>query len=152
MSFLAQQEHVVVQSEPAMPVHLKALYDLNPGVDLLARDEGHAVLGQAEQKTVVDVAPVHRHDAALGERQPAGDGQIAPLALREHHTGGDVARMVEQGMQLDRAFRPTEAGPREQLQAQGDGGPVQGQEWAFEPETVPGCRRLTAGVPREQEA
>jgi hypothetical protein len=47
-----------------------------------------------------------------------------------------MAGMVEQGMELDSALGPTEAGPRAQPQAQGDGGAVQGEERAFEPESV----------------
>ena len=137
IGLLPQQDPVVVRGQSAVPVHLKALCHLEPHVDLLAGDEVHPVLRQTEQKTVVDVAPVHRDDAALGKFQATGNGNIAPLTLGEDHKGWQVARMVEEGMPLDGAFSLAEAGPGEEAQAEGDGGAVQGIEGAFEAETVP---------------
>jgi len=149
--FRPLQHHVLVRGPAALPVHLKALRHLVPGVDLLTGDEVDPVVGQAEQKAIVHGPPVHGDDAALWQLQPPGDGTITALALAEHHKGGEVARMVEQGMQLDGAFGAAAVRPGAQAQAEGDGGAVPGKKGAFEAEAMPRGHGLAAGVERAKE-
>ena len=100
----------------------------------------------------MEATPVPGHDAALGELQPKGKGDIAALALSDDAKGGYVTGVVQEGVELNGAFGRMEPGLREQAQAERDGGAVQGKEWMFEAGAMSWRDRLTAGVECEKKS
>ena len=58
------------------------------------------------------------------------------LALSEQHVPRQVIIVVQQNVSLDAALSPAELGPRKQLQAQRNGGRVEGQQLVFEAELL----------------
>jgi hypothetical protein len=95
IALLPQQDHIVVRDQAALPVHLKPLCQVEPGIDLLPGDEEVPVRGQAAQDPVVAVPPVYGHNAALRELPLTDTGMSAALA-----PGADDQRQDMVGVRL----------------------------------------------------
>jgi hypothetical protein len=80
IALLPQQDHMVLRGQAALPVHLRALCPVKPGVDLLPGGGEVPALGQAAQDTVVDVPPVYGDNATLGELPLTDTGMSAAFA------------------------------------------------------------------------
>jgi hypothetical protein len=146
MAVLPSQDDVLVRGHALEPIHRKARCYLTLGIDFLTGDKVYAVLGQAEEEPVIDVAPIHGHDTPLGQLQPAGHGDVAPLAGGHHHNGRQVAGVIQEGMHFDGSFGRAEVRPGEQIQAQRNRRAVQGKERIFEAQPVARGHRLAACV------
>ena len=66
------------------------------------------------------------------------------LAGGDQSEGGQVAFMVQQEVELDRALGPPELGPGKKREAKGDRGAVQAEQLVFEPEFMSARSSLTA--------
>ncbi len=66
--------------------------------------------------------------------------------LGNGNKGGQIAVMVEQGVDLDPGLGLSEPGPGKEAQAEADRGRVQGEELVFEPELLFGSNGLTMTV------
>jgi hypothetical protein len=79
------------------------------------------------------------------EPQCAGHPHIVAVALGDHDHAGQIAVVIEQAMELDRALGAPNLGPVEQRRAQIDHSGVQADQPVLEQELPPpGDLRLTA--------
>ena len=90
-----------------------------------ADDEEGLSLMQRVEPGEIDIAPIHHIKAAGLENHLVEDIHVVQLAIRDMHERRDIAPQVEQRVQLDRRLLLAESRPREQCQAQIDGGGVQ---------------------------
>ena len=104
------------------------------GVVLQSRHEEHIAVGPLAEQRVVVIAPVHGHDGTGIEIQRLRHADIALLGFSDQDVGRQVVVVVQEHMRFHAPFGPAELGPREQVQAQRDGGGVQRQKFVFETE------------------
>jgi len=93
---------------------------------------------QAEQAREVEVGPVHDVEGAgFGDERVEHADVVGPR-LGDMHERGDAAAQVEERVQLDAGLGGAEQGPREQGEAQVDGGGVERVDGVVEvePEVV----------------
>ena len=141
----------MVRGQAALPVPLTTRGPCARGRDLLAGAEADAVLCQAAQGTSIAVTPVQGHEAARGPLPPTGTGAIAARALRNDAKGGEVTGVVREGAELHGPLSRAEPGPRQQAQAEREGGAVQGQAWSCDAQALAWRDRLPAGVECEHK-
>jgi hypothetical protein len=89
------------------------------------RNKEGAVLVNAVQSGEVQIATVHHVEGTGIEDQVVEDIDVVNLSRRKDNHGRDVPAQRQQRVQLDRRFGSSELGPREQREAQVDGGGVQ---------------------------
>ena len=95
------------------------------GIGFGSQDEEAAGLVQGVEAGEVQVGPVHDVEGAgLGQEQ-VHDLDVVELAIGDVDESRNTAAQVQQGMQLDRRLGLAEVGPREQRQAEIDGGRIQ---------------------------
>ena len=126
------------------------LDDLVGSVVLEAGHEEDSIFSPPGEKLVVIVAAVHGHDRARVEAQQACGLDVVALGPGDQDVGRQVIVVVQEDVQLDAALGASELGPWEELQAQGDGAGVEGEELVAEPELgFPGTEStLTAESPQ----
>jgi len=76
----------------------------------------------------VIVAPIHNHDAACGNGEMAGGGDISSLAIGDHGEVRQIAVVVKQQVELNGAFGLTEVSPRKQAETEVDDGGVEAEQ------------------------
>ena len=85
-----------------------------------------------EEAFEIDVGPIHDVEGAgLGE-ELVEDVDVVRFAIANADKRGDVAPQVQQRVHLHGGLAPAEPGPREQREAQVDGGRVQSVETLIE--------------------
>ena len=97
-----------------------------------AGDEVAAGLFELVQATEIQVAAVHHIVGAGFDDQQVQDLDIVQLAVGDLDKGRDGAAQVQEGVQFDGTFGTAEASPREEAQAEIDGGRVQGIDRLFQ--------------------
>ena len=100
---------------------------------------------------VVGVPSIHHHDCPRRDPQRPRHADVMPLPLGDHHQAGQVAVVVEQAMQLDRALGAPELGPVEERRAQVDHRRVQTDQLVLEPELPPALRQGLAAQEQRLE-
>ena len=90
-----------------------------------ANNEKGLRLMQRMEPVEIDIAPIHHIKAARLENHLIEDIHVVQLAIRDMDERRDIASQVEQGVQFDCGLLLAESRPREQCQAQIDGGGVQ---------------------------
>src|SRR5271157_423170 len=100
------------------------------------RHEVHFLLRQFPKPYVIDVAAVNRQDRARREPQRARHLALAGLAFRHHGEPRQVAIVVQQQVQFDRALGPPELCPIEHAHRQVDDAPVQAHQLVLEAELL----------------
>jgi len=116
------------------------LSDAVVGVFLHSGDEVDAVLCPGGKEFVVIVAPIHGDNRTWRKRDFPGNGHIMLLPVGNVSIGREVPIMIQQKVEFDCPFGPSERGPREKRQAKGDGCAVQRKELVLESE-LPFLRR-----------
>lgn len=101
---------------------------LNPG------HEEDAFRSPALEEGIVVVAAIHDDDRAGAQRDPSGGPYVAAPGLGHQDVLGKVVVVAQQDVELDHALGPAVAGPREELQAEGDARRVQEEQLVLEPE------------------
>jgi hypothetical protein len=114
--------------------HRSVLNHLERGVIFQASDEVDALKRQLDGPLIVDVAPVHDHNPASLESEPASYLDIAGLAVGDDGERWQVAVMVQEQVEFDGAFRSPELGPVEQRKGQVDDAGIQTHQLVLEPE------------------
>src|SRR5664280_272879 len=101
------------------------------------RHEVHFLLRQFPKPLVVVVAAVNDQDRPRSEPQRARHLDLAGLAFGHHRGRRQVAIVVQQQVQLDRALGPPEFRPVEHAHRQVDDAPVQTHQLVLETEFLP---------------
>src|ERR1035441_9111885 len=101
------------------------------------RHEVHFLLRQFPKPLVVVVAAVNDQDRPRSEPQRARHLDLAGLAFGHHRERRQVAIVVQQQVQLDRALGPPKFRPVEHAHRQVDDAPVQTHQLVLETEFLP---------------
>src|SRR5258708_3779232 len=92
--------------------------------------------GPPAEQPVVVIPAIHRHDGTGVESEGVGHLYITSLGFGDQHVARQVIVVVQQDVSLDAALGPAKLGPRKQLQAQRNGGRVEGQQLVLETELL----------------
>ena len=120
--------------------HLTVLRDSFVPDDLIERivfhtgDKIHSLATPSAPEGIVGVAPIINDDGSGGEVKFPGNLHIRDLAFAQDGKLGKVSIVVQEQMQFDRPFGPSEMGPVKDAQAQVDGGRVETDQFVFESE------------------
>src|ERR1039457_786924 len=87
-------------------------------------------------RSVVVIPAIHRHDRAGIESEGVGHLYITALGFGDQHVARQVIVVVQKNVSLDAALGPAKLGPRKQLQAQRNGGRVEGEQLVLETELL----------------
>ena len=112
------------------------------GVVLHPGDEVHALLAQLGEPPVVKVAAINGQQGSRLIAQLSGYPNLMLLAFGDHRIAGEKTVVIQQQMQLDRAFGAAESRPIENAGAQIDHRRVQADQLVFEAELAPARRLL----------
>src|ERR1017187_8815162 len=107
------------------------------GLVLHPRHEVNFLRRQFPEPLVIVVPAVDRQDRARLESQRPRHLDLASLALGHHRERRQIAIVVQQQVQLDRALRPAVFGPVEHAHRQVDDAPVQAHQLVLETELLP---------------
>jgi hypothetical protein len=111
-------------------------------------DEPHALGRQLAEPGIVHVPAVHHQDRPGREPQRPRHPDVVPLPLGDDDQAGQVAVVVEQAVELDRALGAPELGPVEEGRAQIDHRRVEADQLVLEAELPPALGQGLA--PQEQ--
>ena len=119
------EDNGLIANDPGRPVGRMRIKPAELGIGFGSQDEEAAGLVQGVEAGEVQVGPVHDVEGAgLGQEQ-VHDLDVVELAIGDVDESRNSAAQVQQGMQLDRRLGLAEVGPREQRQAEIDGGRIQ---------------------------
>ena len=105
---------------------------LQQDVLLGSHDEERRAKGEHEEAFEIDVGPIHDVEGAGLGADLVEDVDVVHFAVGNADKRGDVASQVQQRVHLHGSLAPAELGPREQREAQVDGGRVQSVEGLIE--------------------
>ena len=97
-----------------------------------SHDEERRAEGEHEEAFEIDVGPIHDVEGAGLGADLVEDVDVVRFAVGNADKRGDVAVQVQQRVHLHSSLVPAELGPREQREAQVDGGRVQSVEGLIE--------------------
>ena len=92
---------------------------------LAPNNKESGLLSEGIQPRKVDVSAVHDIEGARFQHQVVEEIDIVRFSLCNADTAGDVAAQIHQGVQLDRGFALTKAGPWKQGKTQIDGAGIE---------------------------
>ena len=121
----AGEQDGLVAAEPRALVHRARVRPAEAQVGLGSDDEEGGAGGQRMQPAVVQATAVHDVEGAGLGCELVEHVDVVELAVRDVCERGDAAPEAHQGVELDSALGGTGVGPREQRQAQVDGGGVE---------------------------
>ena len=117
---------------------------------LETRHQVNSLRNQRSNPREVHARAVRSHDAALRQRQSPRRLNVRRLSVRHPNERRQIPLVVQTDVYLHRPLRPPEVRPRKRRQTQVDGGRVQREQLALEPEsmtrrlgTVPATARAT---------
>src|ERR1039457_6461813 len=122
--------HVAVSRNLQFFLHVVNRLLLHP------RHDVHFLLRQFPKPLVIDVAAVDRQDRARREPQRACHFDLTGLAFRHYRERRQVAIVVQQQVQFDRALGPPDLCPIEHAHRQVDDAPVQAHQLVLEAELL----------------
>ena len=116
-TFLGLKPDGLIGEQALLFVDFPALQHLVAGIALLAGDEEDFLGGELGIAVVVGVAHILHHDGAFGQAQTAGSVDFVLPSLRDGHKGGQIAVVVQEGMEFDAALGAAEASPGKEGEA-----------------------------------
>jgi len=136
LSLDASEADQLVRPNVAVLRNHTLLYHLVHRIFLQACDKVDFLCGPLAEQPVVAVSAIHGDDGAGVEGEGVGHLDITAFGFGDEHVARQVIIVVQQNVSLDAALSPAELGPRKQLQAQRNGGRVEGQQLVFEAELL----------------
>jgi hypothetical protein len=97
-------------------------------------DKIHSLATPSAPEGIVGIAPIINDDGSGGEVKFPGDPHIRDLAFAQDGKLRKVSIVVQEEVQFDRPFGPSEMGPVKDAQAQVDGGRVEADQFVLESE------------------
>ena len=91
-----------------------------------SRDEESGRQDKAIEPSEIHVTTIHHIEGTRLQTQFIQDAHIGLFSLGNRDKGGDGAAQIQQRVQLDRPFGPAETRLGKQIQAEVDGGGIQG--------------------------
>jgi len=131
-SFGTGQLDELVRPQAGGSIYRKRTQPLERETLLGPRDEESLTLIDSEKPRKVDVGLVHDVEAARFQRKLIQNIDVVDLPGRDNQKAGNIAAQVDQGMDFDRAFSLTKSCPREQREAEIDGGRIESVDGLFE--------------------
>ena len=108
--------------------------NLIQGIVLHSGDKIDSLTTPSAPEGVVGIAPIVNDDGPRGEVQLPRDFHIRDLPLAQDGKLGKVSVVVQEQVQLNRPFRPSEMGPVKDAQTQVNGSRVETDQLVFESE------------------
>src|SRR5208337_5040964 len=135
-TFLGLKPDGLVGEQALLFIDFPALQHLVAGVALLAGDEENFLGGELGIAVIVGVAHILHHDGAFGQTETAGSLDFVLPSLGEGHKGGQIAVVVQKGMQFDATLGAPEASPGKEGETKAYYRGIQAEKLVFEPEFV----------------
>ena len=120
------------------------MYDFVGGVVFESRHEEDTGVIPLKEEFKVTVASVHNDDAARGNGEMVGGGDIGNLAIGDHSEVWQIAVVVQQQVELNGTFGLTEVSPGKQAETEVDGGGVEAEQLVLEAKPLLFARGLAA--------
>ena len=150
-TFLGLKPDSLVGEQALLFIDFPALQHLVSGVAFLAGDEEDFLGGELGIAIIFGIAHILHHDGAFGQMETTGFLDFMLPSLRDGHKGGQIAVVVQEGMEFDAALGAPEASPGEKGEAKAHYRGIQAEELVFEAEFVLRGQRLAALVHQRKQ-
>ena len=145
-TFLGLKPDGLVGEQALLFIDFPALQHLVAGVTLLAGDEENFLSVELGIPVIIGVPHILHHNGAFGQAETAGSVDFVLPSLRDGHKGGQIAVVVQEGMEFDAALGAPEASPGKEGDTEAYHGGIQAEQLIFEAEFVLRGQRLATPV------